>query len=390
MQVWVQTEVLPPGVQNGDHTCLCTQELMVVAKATDDLPGGGKKGAVKMFWGVERQFVEFLWQGEDHVKIRHVQEFGLTRLHPLLAFMSLAFGTMAVAATVVAQVEFTAAGMVALVYVPAQCRGPAPAQCVEGAQLPTVVGQFVQLVCVAFQHLCHFIAWLHGLLGIEFFQRRECPVFVQVAHVEVNQGGLYIDVAQKVFEGHNVEAHFQEVGGIGVAQHVGGDFFFDATSLSGLSHDPLHTPRGEGHGPSFFVIAVEAPGGGLFSNQVFFKSADEHITKGHIPVLSSFALTDVQHLAVKVQVLEPEVSHFPATKATAIEQTEHHAVFEQFWGFQQQLDFFTAQDHGQLFWAFYTGQYHFQGFYITYFAGIAKAINGMLEETIGWGAAMGF
>lgn len=184
--------------------------------------------------------------------------------------------------------------------------------------MPTVVGELVQLVCVAFQHLCHFIAWLHGLLGIEFFQWRECPLLVQVAHVQINQGGLYIDVAQKVFQGHNVEAHFQEVGGIGVAQHVGGDFFFDATSLTGLSHDPLDDAGGEGNGFSFFVIAIEAPGGGLFNSQVLFKPTDEHITKGHIPVLSSFALADVQHLTVKVQVLEPEVSHFPATKPTTI------------------------------------------------------------------------
>src|SRR5690554_2356973 len=133
MQVRVQGKVLTPGVQDRDHTCLCAKETWVFTKATDDLPGGGKKGAVKVFWGVERQFVEFLWQGEDHVKVRYVQEFGPARLHPLFTFMPLAFGAMAVAATVVAQVELTAAGMVALVYVPAQCRGPATAQCVEGA-----------------------------------------------------------------------------------------------------------------------------------------------------------------------------------------------------------------------------------------------------------------
>lgn len=151
------------------------------------------------------------------MKIRYIQEFGLTRLYPLLTFVPLTFGAVTVTATVVAQVEFAAPVMVALVYVPAQCRGPATAQCVEGAQLPTGVGEPLQLACIAFQHVCHFIAWLHRLLGVEFVQWGKRPLFIKAAHVEVYQGGLDVHVSQKVFQGHNVQSHLQEVGGISVS-----------------------------------------------------------------------------------------------------------------------------------------------------------------------------
>lgn len=66
------------------------------------------------------------------MEIRHVQQFGLPCPYPLFPFMPLALGAMTVPATVVAKVQLMAAGVVATVYMPAQCCGAAFAQGVQG------------------------------------------------------------------------------------------------------------------------------------------------------------------------------------------------------------------------------------------------------------------
>ena len=66
------------------------------------------------------------------MEIRHVQQFGLPCPDPLLPFMPLALGTMAVTTTIVTKVELMAARVVATVYMPAQCCGPAFSQGVQG------------------------------------------------------------------------------------------------------------------------------------------------------------------------------------------------------------------------------------------------------------------
>jgi hypothetical protein len=39
MQVWMQGEVLTPGMQNGDHSGIGTQKFVIGGKTFDHLPG---------------------------------------------------------------------------------------------------------------------------------------------------------------------------------------------------------------------------------------------------------------------------------------------------------------------------------------------------------------
>jgi len=71
--------------------------------------------------------------------------------------VSLALGAMAVTATVVAEVEFLTARIVAAVYMAAQGRGAALAQGMQGTDLPTVGTMIGKMFPVALQYVRHFM-----------------------------------------------------------------------------------------------------------------------------------------------------------------------------------------------------------------------------------------
>ena len=125
---------------------------------------------------------------------------------------------MAVAATVVAKMELLACRIVATVNVAAKGRGAALAQGVEGAGLPTVGTITGKVLPVALQYLRYFIIGAgHPLLAIEPIQRAERLLPPRLCHMEVDKGGLDIGVPQEVLHAHDVQAHFQKMGGIAMA-----------------------------------------------------------------------------------------------------------------------------------------------------------------------------
>ncbi len=102
MQVWMQRELLAPGMQNADHTGLCTEVSGVVPKTVECTPGGGKEAVVNGFVLVHGQLVQLGGQGENHMKVRHGQQVLSASCDPLFTFVPLALGAVPVAATVVA------------------------------------------------------------------------------------------------------------------------------------------------------------------------------------------------------------------------------------------------------------------------------------------------
>jgi len=87
--------------------------------------------------------------------------------------------------------------------------------------------------------------------------------------VQVGKRGLYIRMSQQVLYAHDVQPHFQQMGGITVAQAMGGDLFLDTAVFPCFLNDPLHSPGGERDRTALAVIAVKAPGNGPFRRDVF-------------------------------------------------------------------------------------------------------------------------
>tara|TARA_R110001583_G_scaffold9203_1_gene43575 strand:+ start:174190 stop:174804 length:615 start_codon:yes stop_codon:yes gene_type:complete len=138
VQMWMQTQVLAPGMQNGDHARCCPHKLRVFTKIPDHRPGRSEKQAVKLLRFVQAQLVQRIGHGEDHMEIGHVQQFFLSRPDPRFPLVPLALRAVSVAATIVTKVQSATGWIVAAVDMAAKGRGTAFAQRMERPCLPAV------------------------------------------------------------------------------------------------------------------------------------------------------------------------------------------------------------------------------------------------------------
>ena len=107
MDVRVQRKVLPPGVKYGHGPGFSTK--MRVAKRPEGLPNGRKKQVVIHPLAVQANGVQHMRHGKDQVVMLHGQGCMHQVVNPESLFGRLAFGTVAVTATVVAVTDGSAA-----------------------------------------------------------------------------------------------------------------------------------------------------------------------------------------------------------------------------------------------------------------------------------------
>src|ERR1700720_2940321 len=108
MQMRILVQVLSPGMQDGEETEFGSQMPAIAGKGEQGLSGDAKKQIAELLLVVEHQFGDGFWNSEDHVKILDWQQFALPAFQPLGARQGLAFGTMPVAAGVVADASVLA------------------------------------------------------------------------------------------------------------------------------------------------------------------------------------------------------------------------------------------------------------------------------------------
>jgi len=59
--------------------------------------------------------------------------------------------------------------------------------------------------------------------------------------MEVDKGGLDIRMSQEIPHAHNVQAHFQEVGGIAMSKAMGSNLLFDPAVPARFLNDPSNS-----------------------------------------------------------------------------------------------------------------------------------------------------
>jgi hypothetical protein len=163
--------------------------------------------------------------------------------------------------------------------------------------------------------------------------------------------------------------------------------FFNAGSFAGLVDGPLHPSLGVAAvkittSPSI-GLAIEKPVLRRFGRDIGFKPPHQVLAQGHVAIFLTFALADVEHVAVEVQVRQADVAGFKAAQAAAIEQGQQHAVLEQLGGDEQAPDFLLAQHDRQRFIAFDVGQLDTLVFEAFHAEDEAQAIDGELEVSLG-------
>ena len=94
----MQQQVLPPGVQNADHSNFRAQVLGISCDLQQGLRTGGEQQVVEQAWVVQGQHMEIMGHSEHHMKIAGGQEFSLAGRQPTLACLCLALGAVPISA----------------------------------------------------------------------------------------------------------------------------------------------------------------------------------------------------------------------------------------------------------------------------------------------------
>lgn len=99
--------------------------------------------------------------------------------------------------------------------------------------------------------------------------------------MQVHHGAFDIGMSHHFLHGDDVYAIFEQVSGIGMAQHMGVHFFDDASLLSYCFHCPLHATLAVTPVEAFafrITCTVEEKGCRALCRNVFFDAPDEVFT----------------------------------------------------------------------------------------------------------------
>ena len=80
---------------------------------------------------------------------------------------------------------------------------------------------------------------------IEFIQGREDALSAQLSDVKICECGAHVAVPQGLFQGDDIQSHFQQMGGVSVSQGMGSDLFFDGRLFDSPVDDPLDARSGK-------------------------------------------------------------------------------------------------------------------------------------------------
>jgi hypothetical protein len=106
MDMWVQTQILSPGMQYGYHARFCVQ--LCVRELSYCFPSTGKQKVVKICRLLKKQVIEFIWYRKDNMKVWYRKQILLAVFNPYFPLGILALGTMTVTARVVTNADMTA------------------------------------------------------------------------------------------------------------------------------------------------------------------------------------------------------------------------------------------------------------------------------------------
>jgi hypothetical protein len=106
MYVWMQTQVLPPGMKNTDGSTL--NPVMAVAKRAQCVPHSSKQVIVKPFTIQHADTMECLRYGKDNMIMIDRISMIYSILYPERLVGTLALGTVTISATVVADLILAA------------------------------------------------------------------------------------------------------------------------------------------------------------------------------------------------------------------------------------------------------------------------------------------
>src|SRR5690606_38037688 len=110
MQVWMQREVLSPGVQHGDHAGIGAEMLRGCCETFHHTPCGAEQDGVQLSRFKQAKAVECFRQGEYDMEVRCGQQLRFSCFYPAFPLYLLTLGTMSIPTGIVAYAQMTARG----------------------------------------------------------------------------------------------------------------------------------------------------------------------------------------------------------------------------------------------------------------------------------------
>jgi len=121
MDMRVQMEVLPPGVEHHQEADLGTQVLRIPCNREQGLRGSPKKEAVNLSFVLKRYRADLIRESKDHVEILDLQEMRRFLIKPFGSGRSLTFRAMPITARVIRELHVPA--VVALAFMATKSGG---------------------------------------------------------------------------------------------------------------------------------------------------------------------------------------------------------------------------------------------------------------------------
>jgi hypothetical protein len=108
--------------------------------------------------------IEMMGQSKDYMEIFGIEQFCFPGMYPLLPQMSLAFRTMPVATTIIADMDLPALRIIALVNMSAHCCGTATGYGIHRTALPCVRNNLVKIIYMLADQAANFSCPFHRAL----------------------------------------------------------------------------------------------------------------------------------------------------------------------------------------------------------------------------------
>ena len=101
VEMRMQSQVLPPGVQDAEEADLGSEVLGVGGNLKHGLSGGAEEQIIEQPWIALTERVQLVGQGKDDVEVRYAEQVLFAACEPALTRLGLALGTVAVATGVI-------------------------------------------------------------------------------------------------------------------------------------------------------------------------------------------------------------------------------------------------------------------------------------------------
>jgi hypothetical protein len=169
-----------------------------------------------------------------------------------------------------------------------------------------------------------------------------------LGEVQIEHGGFELGMAHVALDDAQVDAGFEEVGGVGMAQRVyGNSLFSDAGIKLGATKGALDTALGHGSLSLFCTSATstesrEEQAGVAVGEPVAAQEMESRLGQREVAILGALATVDMDHHALTVDVGDFEVQAFVKAQATGVHGGQIDVVVEGFDVGKNASDFIDA------------------------------------------------